>query len=86
MTLRTSSAPADTAARISAASKLSMLTRMPAPDQLADDVAERRERQARRAADVDDVGAGCAERLGRRAHVAPVIFGALLISARISMS
>ena len=55
--------------------------------QLPNDVAERGKRQTRRAADVDDVGTGGAERLGRlRECASRVRRGALLISARISMS
>ena len=64
LTLSTSSAPAATAVRISSGSKVSTLTRMPAADQLAHDVAEGRKRQAGSAADVDDVGAGRAEVVG----------------------
>ena len=85
-TLSTSSAPAATAVRISAASKVSMLTRIPAPTS---------SRTTSPSAGYSTPGvqpmsitsapdsrkASAAARTSRR-----LIFGALLISARISMS
>ena len=64
LTLSTSSAPASTAVRISSGSKRVDADPHAGVHELADDVAEGGKREPRRAADVDDVGAGGAEVLG----------------------
>jgi hypothetical protein len=56
------------------------------PDQLSHHVRKVGERHARSAADVDDVGAASRKYSADLRMAVRVIFGALLISARISMS
>ena len=70
LTLRTSSAPAATAVRISAGSKRVDADAHPGAHQLAHHLAKVRKLDAGRAADVDDVRARLPERLGGGAHVA----------------